>query len=629
MPPTLAGDTRLTNDEANCTDKIGVNGMCSGTVPIMPNALDEVREERHEDDDRNPSPMRRLERLEAVSDLGELRQDEVERTRGERDHDATSAPALDGSAPARSGTPPPAAAAAARVAARTLSPRATARRVARREGERLQQGNRRRDRRRADPGQSAVDGSLRADSGRQRGEQLGDVEIDGALAGGELGEAEIDDPRSSLAVDHHVCRSQRPMGDADRHEDGRLRATAAAAVRPSTARPTDRRATIPSTKSMTNIAESSGPLTIALDVRRAHAGALGHQPDQRLMLDRLLQRRGRAHVTDIAQTNGPVGAVEQVGVALILAEDLDEESLTCGVRDDEWARSLSVHRGELRRHDREASGLQRRGDVVGPGRRSGAPNATSRPVPTVTPTAKASTNSIGRTVPEINRAAATIARAIHVARFHDVLNHRVTITATATAPASTSGLGNAALANHPPRARLAASAAGCSRSKSTPMPFDHERGHSAAQRQAAQQAIAAPAQHGEQHPDDHDDHHELNEAHQQPPGRRARSDALGRWWHRGRAGRSLVMAVTIDSREQQDDAADQADRVAWVSIARTRLHRPSSRTGSLRHADSGEPADVSFRRRRPCCSRAISKAAGHTNAKPVPMHAPATVSVSQ
>ena len=55
--------------------------------------------------------------------------------------------------------------------------------------------------------------------------------------------------------------------------------------------------------------------------------------------------------------------------------------------------------------------------------------------------------------------------------------------------------------------------------------FQHERGQSAAQRQAAEQSVAAAAQDREQHGDDHDDNDELDESDQEPTGRCAGSDA--------------------------------------------------------------------------------------------------------
>ena len=162
---------------------------------------------------------------------------------------------------------------------------------------------------------------------------------------------------------------------------------------------------MPSTKSITNITEPSVGLDHALDRRHAHTGALGHQTDQRLVLDRLLQRRGWPHIADIAKTDGPVGAVEQVGVALVLPEDLDEEALALGIRRPRTGASpCRRRRASVADTTGKPPACERGDDVGGPGRRSGAPKATSSPVPTVAPTAKARTSCIGRTVPEISLA---------------------------------------------------------------------------------------------------------------------------------------------------------------------------------------------------------------------------------
>ena len=86
IPPTLAGETRLTNDDANCTWRSGPMGMCCGTVPTMPDALETYVRNDMTTMKRDPSPVGRLERFEAVAHLSELRQDEVERPCREGDH---------------------------------------------------------------------------------------------------------------------------------------------------------------------------------------------------------------------------------------------------------------------------------------------------------------------------------------------------------------------------------------------------------------------------------------------------------------------------------------------------------------------------------------------------------------
>ena len=77
----------------------------------------------------------------------------------------------------------------------------------------------------------------------------------------------------------------------------------------------------------------------------------------------------------------------------------------------------------------------------GPIRRSGTPNATSTPAPTVTPTANASISSAGRTVPVISRATAAAPSVIHAARRQGRLSHGAAATLTAAAAASREGPG--------------------------------------------------------------------------------------------------------------------------------------------------------------------------------------------
>jgi len=50
--------------------------------------------------------------------------------------------------------------------------------------------------------------------GGQRGEQFGHVQVHLPWRGGELGEAEVDDPGQALQADHHVRGPQRPVRDA-------------------------------------------------------------------------------------------------------------------------------------------------------------------------------------------------------------------------------------------------------------------------------------------------------------------------------------------------------------------------------------------------------------------------------
>ena len=117
----------------------------------------------------------------------------------------------------------------------------------------------------------------------------------------------------------------------------------------------------------------------------------------------------------------------------------------------------------------------------GPIRRSGTPNATSTPAPTVTPRASASISSAGKTVPVISRAAAAAPSVIHAARRQGRLSHGAAATLTAAAPASRAGPGNAALASSELCPAAAVTACGCWSPARYKMPA------------TAQPAAAAPA----------------------------------------------------------------------------------------------------------------------------------------
>ena len=87
---------------------------------------------------------------------------------------------------------------------------------------------------------------------------------------------------------------------------------------------------------------------------------------------------------------------------------------------------------------------------AGPIRRSGTPNATSRPAPTVTPAASASTSCMGRRPPVISRATPISSSVAQAARRHGRLSHGAAATATAASPARTAGSGKPAPASQEP-----------------------------------------------------------------------------------------------------------------------------------------------------------------------------------
>jgi len=85
-----------------------------------------------------------------------------------------------------------------------------------------------------------------------------------------------------------------------------------------------------------------------------------------------------------------------------------------------------------------------------PIRRSGTPNATSRPAPTVTPAASASTICMGSSPPVISRAAAISSSVAQAARRHGRFSHGAAATVAAASPASTAGSGKPAPVSQEP-----------------------------------------------------------------------------------------------------------------------------------------------------------------------------------
>ena len=102
----------------------------------------------------------------------------------------------------------------------------------------------------------------------------------------------------------------------------------------------------------------------AVHPRRVDARPFGQYADQGLVLDGLPQRGGRPPVAHVLEPNGPVGPVQQVGLALIRAEHLDEQlPPVCGDR-HERPRALGRDPRRADRADRQAGRGQRRRDPV-------------------------------------------------------------------------------------------------------------------------------------------------------------------------------------------------------------------------------------------------------------------------
>ena len=95
-----------------------------------------------------------------------------------------------------------------------------------------------------------------------------------------------------------------------------------------------------------------------------HPGPLGHHRAERLLLDRLLQGSRGRRVADPAQPSEAVAPVQQVRVALVLAEHLDEALLPVGERGDERSRAAAGLGRGAQVDDRHACVDERLGDPL-------------------------------------------------------------------------------------------------------------------------------------------------------------------------------------------------------------------------------------------------------------------------
>jgi len=143
-----------------------------------------------------------------------------------------------------------------------------------------------------------------------------------------------------------------------------------------------------------------------------------------------------AGVAYVAQPHRPVRPVQQVGVALVRTQGLDEQPPSVRRDRGELPRAPGRDLGRADRFHRHARAAQGGAATLsGPIRRSGTPNATRTAAPTVTPVAIAMISSIGSTVPVSSRAAATRSSVSHAARRHGRLSQGAAATTTAAADA--------------------------------------------------------------------------------------------------------------------------------------------------------------------------------------------------
>ena len=85
MPPTFAGVTRLTNDDAAEAPTLATNGRWPGTPPCWPIAEATYVSSDMTTHTASQPKFARTQGGEAVADVGELREQEVERADADRD----------------------------------------------------------------------------------------------------------------------------------------------------------------------------------------------------------------------------------------------------------------------------------------------------------------------------------------------------------------------------------------------------------------------------------------------------------------------------------------------------------------------------------------------------------------
>ena len=170
------------------------------------------------------------------------------------------------------------------------------------------------------------DGARRAGDDGEGGEHLGDLGVEQRVVDGELGEAEVDEPRRPLAVDEHVGAAQVAMGDAVTAQQGDLfEHRGHHGVGHGLVRQGVDRGTVDAVVRQQHRVDPDAHDTA--HARRVHADVARDQRDERLVLDRALQRGERAIVADVLEPQEPVHPVHQVGRPLGLAEHLHEHAL--------------------------------------------------------------------------------------------------------------------------------------------------------------------------------------------------------------------------------------------------------------------------------------------------------------
>ena len=188
-----------------------------------------------------------------------------------------------------------------------------------------------------------------ADQAGQRDEQLGHVAGQPPGAGRGLGEPEVEQPRQPAQVDQYVGATQVAVGDAG-------------GAQPPDLGPDLDQEPVVDVPGVQAVKRPAGDVLLDQQGmallggggrqhrRGADPGAGGQQPEIGLVLDRLLGGRERGLVLDSPERRPAPQLVEQVGVALLTADRLDEPPLPVARPDDEGDGTAGVRCRRVDRH---------------------------------------------------------------------------------------------------------------------------------------------------------------------------------------------------------------------------------------------------------------------------------------
>ncbi len=203
----------------------------------------------------------------------------------------------------------------------------------------------------------------------ERSEELRDVGVEDVVGHGELGEAEVDQPRLVIGRDEHVGAAEVSMCDAAVSEDRDLLPDAGHELVGDVRRihAVDR---LTRDRVVREEHRVHSDFDDALHARGADAGVAREQRHECLVLDGSPQRRERPVVADVLQAQEPVGAKEEVRRSLVLAEHLHEDLSAVGQRREVRrgptrvdVRGPYVGDGEPRSDQRRPDRRQRRSPV--------------------------------------------------------------------------------------------------------------------------------------------------------------------------------------------------------------------------------------------------------------------------